>query len=119
MLNFRRVLGGGINVHPTVFLWDRQRNLTLQIEVVLTAADGGAPQAMGRLLDGALPVVTLYLPGFTDETLGIQSIFHCQDRVLWINIYLGQARRTSSVLVSPSNHRKNRFTEIPDAVFGQ
>ena len=23
VLNFRRVLGGGINVHPTVFLWDR------------------------------------------------------------------------------------------------
>ena len=82
MLNFRRVLGGGIDVHATIFLWDRQRNLTLQIEVVLTAADGGAAQAMGCLFDGALPVVTLYLSGFTDETLSIQSIFDCQDRVL-------------------------------------
>ena len=82
MLNFRRVLGGGIDVHAAVFLWDRQRNLAFQIEVVLTAADGGAAQAMGCLFDGGLPVVTLHLPGFTDETLGIQSIFDRQDRVL-------------------------------------
>src|SRR5207248_1797994 len=46
VLHFRGVLGRAVEQHRPVFLWECDRDLTLEIEVILAAGDHGSLEAM-------------------------------------------------------------------------
>ena len=120
VLDFRRVLGRGMDDHVTVILRQGKGGLTFQIEMLLPAHLDLAFDDMRCGFKGLGSIA--FLPdarALFEVAIGGEGVFDGQDRGCFGVVDLGQSGGAAGGMVAVGHDQKQRLTEVVDRAIRQ
>ena len=120
MLDFGGVLGGGVDDHAAILLWQGEGGLTFEVEMLLPADLEGVLDHMRRRSDGSRGVAFLINPrAFLEPAPCGERRVKGQQCLFFGVFYLALACSNAGGAVGGRDHKKHRLTQIMHLSLGQ